>query len=489
MNDALGYAQALLRGERTVLAALHETLAALRAAHARLNCVSLWTPGVAEAQAAVLQAELAACSSDAERAALRQRRPFFGVPLLLKDVGPATAHPQVPSRMGSRLFGEGGQVWPAMGTLAERYLAAGFVPIGRSTSPEFGISPSTEAAAYGGPTRNPWHPAHSAGGSSGGAAAALASGAVPIVHANDGAGSIRIPAACCGVIGLKPTRGLMPNGPLVGEGWGGLTIDHVLTRTVRDCAAALDATAGADAGAPYAGPGRPASYLAAMAEPPPRRLRVGLIDRTFDGDAIHADVAAAIRALGQRLQSLGHAVEVATLPFGTLDVVRPVMHLVGAGTSMVLQGIERQRGRPIADGEIEPTTRGAYRLGATLTGADVLAAQAALHALGRRMAAWHQTYDLLLTPVLAEPPAPLGRWAMTNPDFLDYRIGPQGLWRYSPYAPLANATGAPAISVPAGLARDGLPIGAMLAAPFGEDALLLQVAAQLVPGEVAMPGR
>jgi amidase len=169
-------------------------------------------PDVGAQQAAALDAELAQCRSDAERRALLQRRPFFGVPLLLKDVGPATAHRGLPSRHGSRLFPEG-DPWPVDGTLTQRYLAAGCVPFGRSTSPEMGMSASTEALAYGGPTRNPWNRAHSSGGSSGGAAAATASGMVTIAHANDGAGSIRIPASACGLIGLKASRGLMPHRP------------------------------------------------------------------------------------------------------------------------------------------------------------------------------------------------------------------------------------------------------------------------------------
>lgn len=482
-DDARALAERVVHGELSAQQLLQQTAVALREADARLHCVSLWSLEVGEARAAALDAELAACPDDAARAALLKRRPFFGVPLLLKDVGPATAHREIPSRMGSRLFGAGGRPWPAQGALADRYLDAGFVPFGRSTSPEFGISASTEAVANGGPTRNPWQPDHSAGGSSGGAAAALAAGAVAIAHANDGAGSIRIPASACGLIGLKPSRGLMPNGPLVGEGWGGLTIDHMLTRTVRDCALALDVSAGADAGAPYAAPPRPASFVDDLQQPLPR-LRVGLVNRFFEGDPVHPEVRAAIDHLARRLEALGHHVEEATLAFGTLDVVQPLMRMVAAGTSMVLQGIERQRGRPIGSDEIEPTTWGAMQLGRTLSGADFLSAQAAVHALGRQMAHWHERHELLLTPVLAEPPARLGRWAMNEPDFLRYRVGPEGLWRYSPFAPLANATGAPAISLPAGLSSGGLPIGAMLSAPFGHDAMLLRVAAQLQAGSV-----
>ena len=206
-GDATAMAQAIVRGEFSAAVALQRTVQGLREHGAALNGVALWCSELGFEQAQQLDAELGTCTDDAARDALLQRRPFFGVPLLLKDVGPASAHPGIASRMGSRLFGEGGRRWSQMGTLTQRYLDAGFVPFGRSTSPEMGISPSTEALAYGGPTRNPWNLAHSAGGSSGGAAALTAAGLVSIAHANDGAGSIRIPASCCGLIGLNPSRG------------------------------------------------------------------------------------------------------------------------------------------------------------------------------------------------------------------------------------------------------------------------------------------
>ncbi len=484
-GDATALAAAIVGGEFSATQALERTLAAVETLNPRLNAVCLQRPELARTAAAACDAALAACRDDAARAQLLRARPFFGVPLLLKDVGPATAHPEFPSRMGSRVFGPKGQDWPVMGALAERYLAAGFVVFGRSTSPEMGISASTEAVAYGGPTRNPWNIDHSAGGSSGGAASATASGMVAIAHANDGAGSIRIPASACGLVGLKPSRGLVPVGPLAGEGWGGLAIDHVVSRSVRDCALALDISAGADPGAPYAAPERPASYAAAL-DAAPRGLRIGLCNSFFDGDPVHGDVAAAVAAFAATLQRLGHQVEETRLGFGTLDVVRPVMQVVAVGTAMGLEAIAAQRGRPITPDEVEPVVWGALQVGRSCTGPDYLRALHALHALGRRMAAFHQRFDLLLTPTLAEPPARIGRFAMSNPDFIDYRLGPEGLWRYTPFTPLANATGAPSISLPVGLSSSGLPIGAMLSAALGEDALLLRVAAQW---EAATPQR
>ncbi len=484
-DDATALAAAIVRGEFSAVRALEQTLAAVAELNPTLNAVCLQRPELARSAAAACDAALAACRDDAARAQLLRARPFFGVPLLLKDVGPAIAHTDFPSRWGSRVFGPHGQAWPVNGTLTERYLAAGFVVFGRSTSPEMGISASTEALAYGGPTRNPWHTDHSAGGSSGGAASATASGMVTIAHANDGAGSIRIPASACGLIGLKPSRGLVPEGPLVGEGWGGLISDHVVSRSVRDCARALDASAGADPGAPYAAPQRPASF-AAVLDHAPQGLRIGLCNCFFDGDPVHGDVTAAVAAFAALLRRLGHHVEDARPGFGTLDVVRPVMQVVATGTAMGLELIATQRGRPITPDEVEPVTWGALQVGRKCSGADYLGAVNALHALGRRMAAFHQRYDLLLTPTLAEPPARIGRFAMSNPDFIDYRLGSEGLWRYTPFTPLANATGAPAISLPVGQSWNGLPIGAMLSAALGEDALLLRVAAQW---EAATPQR
>jgi amidase len=480
-GDATDLAAAIVRGEWSPTQALQRTLADVQALNPTLNAVCLLAPEVGLAQAALLDAELVACADDSARQRLLQDKPFFGVPLLLKDVGAATAHRALPSRSGSRLFPHGAP-WPADGELTKRYLAAGFVPFGRSTSPEMGISASTEALAYGGPTRNPWNTDHSSGGSSGGAAAATASGMVTIAHANDGAGSIRIPASACGLVGLKPSRGLIPMGPLAGEGWGGLAIDHLVTRSVRDCAAGLDISAGSDAGAPYAAPARPRSFLAALGDAP-RGLRIGLINHFFEGDPVHPEVASAVATFAEQLQWLGHHVEATTVDFTTVDVVRPVMEVVATGTAMALQGIAAQRGRPITHDEVEPVVWGAMQVGGGFSGTDYMRALNQVHQLGRRMASFHERFDLMLTPTLAEPPARIGRFAMHNPDFIDYRLGPNGLWRYTPFTPLANATGAPSISLPVGRSSGGLPIGAMLGAMPGEDALLLRLAAQWEAGQ------
>jgi amidase len=483
VGDALALAARIADGRCSAAQALDEALAAVARLNPTLNAVCHVNGDAARVQAEAIDAQLGACRNDGERAELHARRPFLGVPLLLKDLGAAAL--DLPSTLGSRLAQRirgplgAGVHWPVDSALVARYRAAGFVPFGRTAVPEMGISPSTEARANGGPTRNPFDTAHSAGGSSGGAAAAVAGGMVRIAHANDGAGSIRIPASCCGLIGLKPSRGLMPMGPLTGEGWGGLVSDHLLTTSVRDCVAALVASAGADAGAPYAAPCTLeglASQIERATEAP--RRRIALCDSFFEGDPVHPEVAEAVRALARRLEAMGHRVELRRPPLATLDVVRPVVRVVACGTAMAVDRLVAEHG-PLQAEDLEPTTRSAVEIGRRTSGAEYLEHVTQVHALGRTMAAFLHDSDLLLTPVLAEPPAPLGRWAMTNPDFLDYRLGPAGLWRYSPFAPLANATGGASIALPAGLSSGGLPIGAMLTGQLGDDALLLQIAAEL----------
>lgn len=478
-DDATALAEAVQRGQLSAVQALEATLARIASEGPALNAVASLQPDVGLRHAQAVDEALARCADDAARLALRRQRPFLGVPLLLKDIGAAAV--DLPSRLGTRIrFGGDGLRWPVDSTLVARYRAAGFVPFGRTTSPEMGISPSTEARTYGGPTRNPYGLAFSAGGSSGGAAAAVAGGLVTIAHANDGAGSIRIPASCCGLVGLKPSRGLLPMGPLAGEGWGGLAVEHMLTRSVRDCAIALDACAGADEGAPYAAPMPPGRFADALADAQqaPRR-RIALCDRFFEGDAVHPEVRAATRQFAQRLEALGHTVVEAGPPIATLELLQPVVHIVACGTAMAVDGLVRQLGRPLAADELEPVTWSACELGRRVSGADYLRAVADMHALGRRVARWFADWDALLTPTLAEPPAELGRFAMGRGDYLDYRLGPDGVWRYSPFTPLANATGGASISLPAGRSAAGLPIGAMLTAGLGDDSMLLQLAAEL----------
>ncbi|MFN0301440.1 MAG: amidase [Burkholderiales bacterium] len=401
--------------------------------------------------------------------------PFEGVPFLLKDLGAAAIG--TPCSSGSRFFA--GATAEHDAEIVARYRKAGLVIFGRTTSPEMGINPSTEAVVYGGPTRNPWNLNHSAGGSSGGAGAAVAAGILPMAHASDGAGSIRIPAACDGLFGLKPSRGRMPLGPDMGEGWGGLLSQHVVSRTVRDSAAALDATHGEDVGAPYAAPPAPGiAYLDAI-KTPPERLRIAFTDTTFEGGAIDPEVAHAVRSVAQACAGLGHSLEEARPQIGLQEMLRPLMVVVATGTGAAIRARSRVLGRVPREDELEPVTRGALEVSQTLTAADYLEAISTLHSLSRRVAHFFARYDVLLLPVLAEPPAVIGRFAMTQPDFMAYRLGTKGIAPYSPFTPLANMTGQPAASLPLAWSQSGLPIGIQIITRFGDEVTLLKLAAQL----------
>jgi amidase len=491
-HDAMALAERIASGELGAAEALEAAIERCEAVNPQINAVCNPAFGTAREQARAIDIELVAARRYAGAVlALRRQRPFLGVPSLLKDL--STAATGLPSTMGSRLFGR--IDWPVDSALVARYRRAGLVFFGRTTSPEMGISPSTEAVAYGGPTRNPWSLGHSPGGSSGGAGAAVAADIVTIAHATDGAGSIRIPATNCGLFGIKPSRGLMPAGPLAGEGWGGLATEHLLTRSVRDSALALDVSAGADIGAPYAAPPRPPSYLELLdgalrqdEAPLARRirLRIACSWRTLDGDEVHPEVAAAVREAAQLLESLGHIVEETAPRMSTLDALGPMLEIIASGTAQSIGQFEHKRGHAAGADELEATTHSAVAFGRSLSAPRYLQAIGALHRVAREMGrfmhgdgAEGQGFDLFLTPVLATPPIELGRIAMSHPDFIDYRTGPKGIIRYSPFTPLANATGQPSASVPFALGEGNLPIGIQLTGRFGEDWRVLQVAAQI----------
>lgn len=404
--------------------------------------------------------------------------PFAGVPLLLKDLG----LPVRGLRMGhgSRLFGA--PYGDADSELAARLRQAGFNFLARTTTPELGANCTTEALAYGGPTRNPWDLSRSSGGSSGGAAAAVAAGIMPIAHASDGGGSIRIPASCCGLFGLKPSRMRNPMGPIAGEGWGGLGVEHVVTRSVRDSAAVLDATHGSDAGAPYAAPAFAGSYLRAL-DQPPQRLRIGLLTVSPSGGPVHADCLQAVHDAAQLCAALGHDVEAATWPEAIdYEAFGHAMRLiVAAGSAQAVQAGCAARGiRPSLD-TLEASIFTAVDFALRHNAVDYADAIARMHRTGRLLGQMMQgRYDLLLTPTLTEPPAPIGRYAADR-DYVTHR---SDTLRYTAFLPYFNASGQPAMNVPLHWNAQQLPIGVQFAAPLGHDHVLLQLAAQL---EAARP--
>ena len=483
--DAMALGADIAQGATTALAAMQQALERVAARNPSINaaCGVLAELGLDLARA--LDGELAALSTE-QRLALLRERPFLGVPTLLKDLG--TAALGLPSAMGSVLYGK--VDWSVDAEIVKRYRRAGLIPFGRSTSAELGLSPTSESPVYGAPTQNPWKAGHSAGGSSGGAGAALASGMVRIAHGSDGGGSIRIPASCCGVLGLKPSRGMMPLGPLKGEGWGGLATEHMMTLSVRDCAAALDISAGADVGAPYAAPARPGeSYrdiVARVSADPgsaPRR-RIAYINTTYEGQAIHPEVAAAVDEAARLFAGLGHELVVAAPPVGSEEVLSPMLPLIASAAANAIDSYVGARNRRLAADELQPTTLGAREYARAISGAQYVACVDSCHEITRRIGRFlhregTQGHDLFLSPVLAQLPAPIGRYAMDNADYLAYRLGKKGVIGYSPFAPLANLTGMPAISIPFGLSADGLPIGIQVMGPLGSEAWLLELAAQV----------
>ncbi len=457
-EDATAVAARVARGEVSPDEVLDAALARMEALNPALNAVVLINEAAARA---------------AINAGLPDG-PFRGVPFLLKDLG-AEAR-DFPSHNGSRLMENTRYSYDSH--IFERMRATGVVTFGRTASPEGGIGAVTEAAVYGGPTRNPWNTEHTPGGSSGGAGAAVAAGIVPLTHGSDGGGSVRIPASSCGLFGFKATRARFPDGPAAGEGWAGMAIDGFLSRSVRDNAAMMDACAGPVAGNPYAAPPMAQSYLDAIARPP-RRLKIGVCHTSFTGAAIDPQCEAAVEATAQLLESLGHSV-FPLRPDADHDMM---MHawtrIVACGTALSVRNIVEARGRPLAEGELEGISRGAMAYAEQFSGADYLQAVGRIHTYGRQMAAVFADCDILLSATLAEPPARVGRFHHDREDFENYRIGEDGIFAYSPFCAAFNASGQPAASVPLHWSQDGLPIGVHLAAAFGKDDTLIALCAEL----------
>jgi amidase len=457
-HDATGLAALVAKGEVSPDDLLDSALARVEARNPRINAV-------VNLREEVARALIADGLPDG---------PFRGVPFLLKDL--AFEARDFPSHGGSNLSKN--TVFSGDCNAYSRMKATGLVTFGRTTSPEGGVGVVTEAAVYGGPTRNPWDLDRTSGGSSGGAGAAVAAGIVPAAHGSDGGGSVRIPAASCGLVGFKPTRARMPEGPYSGEGWAGMATDGFLTRSVRDTAALLDAVMGPDLGMPYFPPPLAESMMAAIAHPP-RPLKIAMSTRSLDGSAVHPDCVAAVDATARLLADLGHEV-VEDLPTADIhDMMDAWTTIVAVGTGLWIRETVRKRGRPLQDGEVEPIARDAYRLSAEKTGADYLDAVQRIHAYGRALAGFFVGHDMLLTATLAEPPCRIGRLDHNRPDFVAYRMGPGGVFEYSPFTAAFNASGQPAVSLPLHWNADGLPIGVHLAARFGEDDVLMSLCRQL----------
>jgi amidase len=397
---------------------------------------------------------------------------FGALPFLLKDSGLAST--QLASTVGSRLFA--GLRANVDSTLNTRFTADGFLLFGRTTVPEFCMAPTTEAVQNGGPTLNPWDRTHSPGGSSGGAAAAVALRIVPIAHGSDGGGSIRIPASCCGIFGLKPSRGLVPHGPTRGEGWGGLAVDGVLSRTVRDTAAALDGIAGMEVGQPYAAPARPNSYLEFIDGGFDRPLRVAKWTRAWNDIDVAPECLDAVEATELHLISLGHEVTEAPLPQLKYDAfVDAIIDVMAASVTMTVNAYLRLVGPKDLSALLEPALLDAYRLGEAMHAETYALAINRFHSVARLMEMYLTDYDVILTPTLTQPPVKLGEIS-TNDDFRSFR---KKAGRYTTFLAVINASGQPAASVPLHWTEGNLPIGVQLVGRFGAEATLLRLSAQL----------
>jgi len=459
--DGMGLHQLIAAREVTATEVAQAALAAIEAVNPQINAVlDYWPEEVAMQSAGNL------CSD---------QTPLGGVPFLLKDLGVAMEGRK--SEMCSRL---------ALGTVAkaDSYLMTGFrnaglITLGRTTMPELAVSTTTETMLYG-PTRNPWNLQHGAGGSSGGAGAAVAAGIVPIAHATDGGGSIRVPASCNGLFGLKPTRGRVSNGPFVDEVWNGLGVHFAVSRSVRDSAALLDCINGGGVGEPYyiAPPG--ASYLSEIRQPP-ANLKIGFMPNPFGGARTDSVVASALRDVARTLESLGHHVhEDMPDPGVSWDAFVQCNALIwAANAALRINGIAAATGRAVDANHLEPATLELYRYGSKVSAVDLLSALQTRNTVTRALGQFFARYDILLTPTLPGLPPRIGEYNQieTSVNGLGWIAH---VFSQSPFTALSNVTGTPAMSVPLSFdPQSGLPIGSHFMAGFGREDTLLRLAAQL----------
>lgn len=396
--------------------------------------------------------------------------PFRGVPFLIKDLGMPVAG--WPRSSGSRFAQH--MVDDADGGLTRRYREAGVIPLGKTNTPEYGITGTTEGALLG-PCRNPWNPAHISGGSSGGSASAVAAGIVPMAHASDGLGSIRIPAACCGLVGLKVTRDRIPNLPDGTDYAIGFVVDHVVTRTVRDSAAMLDATGKPEAGDPYPAPPKARPYMEEI-ERSPGRLRIAWSSETASGRPIDPEIQAALERTAALLTGLGHEVveQGMGIDYRALYTARgPVS---GANFAAMMGRLIDEIGREPEPHELEPLTWAALKGGRKVTGEQALRGLQELRMLNRATLAFFEDWDIYLSPVLGTPVPEVG---FIDPVALEPRELNRRQGQVFPFTPPFNFSGQPSMSLPLEMSSNGLPVGMMFTARYADEATLFRLAAQL----------
>jgi amidase len=474
-NDGLGLAELVCNRQVSAREVVEEAIARIEALNPRLNAVVLKMYDRA-------RAEVARGLPDG---------PFHAVPFLLKDLLSMVAG--VPTSCGTRLLKD--LPAPRDSEIVRRYRASGVVMLGKTNAPELGIVPVTEPALFG-PCRNPWDLSLTPGGSSGGSAAAVAARLVPLAGGGDGGGSIRIPASCCGLFGLKVSRGRTPTGPDFGEVWHGFAFEHVVTRSVRDSAAMLDAIQGADVGAPYAAPQRERPFLEEVTTEP-GRLRIAFTARPFLGRRVHDDCVAGLNAAAALLEQLGHRVEEAAPDVDRDGFAVAFLTVLMGEARADIEWVANLVGTKPRAGDFEPETYALGLLGRSMSAGEYAAAARRLQMASRGIARFFERYDVLLTPTLASPPLPIGALQPSaaeravlktagrmNAGWLLKALGVVGpmaerTFDWVPYTPVFNVTGQPAMSVPLHWNADGLPIGMHFAARFGEEGLLFRLAGQL----------
>lgn len=458
--DGLGLAELVRTRQVSPSELLESAVVRAEAAQAKVNCFSALFPDLAREQ---IKRGLTG--------------PYAGVPFVTKDLGVAVKG--APLTGGSVAYK--GTIAADDSTLAKRYREAGLVLFGATTTPEFGLTLTTESTLYG-QTRNPWDRTRIAGGSSGGAAAAVAAGVLPVVQASDGGGSIRIPAACCGVFGLKPSRGRMPMGPARTEGWNGLSTVHVVSRTVRDSAALLDLTHGSETGSRYAAPAPARPYLSEL-ERDPKSLRIALWRKAPNGTLPDAEATAGLEATAKLLERLGHVVVEAGPVLNGEALGKGALFTIGANIAAQLDEYGAARGRPVGDDEIEPITAGMVRLGRTVPMVELAKANNAFITAAIQYEHFLDAggFDMTLSPTLHRAPDLLGTMALTA----DQQTMAEAVAGFAPHCAVFNQMGAPAMSMPVhwtaptATAPGGLPIGMMFGARYGAEGLLLSLAGQI----------
>jgi len=468
--DAVGLAELVRRRRISPVELLESTIQRIEEMNPRLNAV-IWTR-YDRAREEAQRWETHPSGDDGGRPSR-----FRGVPFLLKDL--VTDLEGAAFSEGSRFVH--GHVSPLDSELVRRIKASGLVIAGKTNTPEFGVLTTTEPLLHG-PTRNPWNPRLTTGGSSGGSAAAVAAGIVPMAHGNDGGGSIRIPASCCGVFGLKPTRARVPLGPLFGDLGGGIIHEHALTRSVRDSAALLDATAGPALGDPYCAP-PPARPFFQEVGRSPGKLRIGFLSRVPPGwneeTALHPDCLEAVQDAVRLCEALGHTVkEVPAEELAWTDLPRAFIVVFASFVGHAVAYWERTLGKTVRQELLEPVTWDLYQESRRITAAAYMVAREELQRFARKVAQWYQdgSFDLLLSPTMQVPPTELGAFD-PSPDDPGRSI--RTALSFVAFTRTQNITGEPAMSVPLYWNRDAVPISVQFAARFGDEATLFRLAGQL----------